>query len=141
MATTKTKTVDFAPEYGLDGDFKKISEYDFFRFNSRLQPVLTLIYMEKGTNQLIPDMGLYEMFMKIPFTERPNFQDLINEIKRQLSTYSTENCTVSLGSRTDWTIGDIYLNIDIEGVPAPLQVKVNKEAGGTIKVAHPSLFK
>src|SRR5574344_252954 len=123
-----TKTVDFAPEYGLDGDFKKITEYDFFRFNSRLQPVLTLIYMEKGTNQLIPDMGLYDLFMKIPFCERPNFQALLNEITNQLGQYTTENCSVTLGPRTDWDYGEIYLNIEITGVPAPLQVKVNKEA-------------
>ena len=66
----KLKKADFVPVYNENSDFKKVSEYDLVKINSIIVPVMNIICMEKGSNQLFPNMGVKNILMSIPFKER-----------------------------------------------------------------------
>lgn len=146
MATKKEtiKTVDIAPEYSINGDFRKISEYDFAAYNSKILPVITLLLMEEGANQLYPRMGLRGKLMEIPYSTRTELDGIISKVSEQLTTYTNSTISIHVNEeKSDWIIGDIYLAIDIEGVPGTLNFGVSKDAAGGMqpfKISHPSIF-
>lgn len=141
--TATTKTVDFIPEYGISGDFKKVTEYDFLKYNALIQPVIALLNMEKGSNTVIPDMGCKDTLLKFPFCEEDNIEQLVNELNSNLNKWSDVECTAKVDvSKSNWTTGDITLSIDIYSIPAPLKLSVNKNSASAqqIKIVPPSIF-
>jgi hypothetical protein len=146
MATnTKTKVVDIIPEFGLNGDYKKITEYDFVALNAKIFPVITLCLMERGSNQLMPDMGLRNTLCAIPFSERDEVEAIIaGEISTQIKTYINVDVKVYIDeSKTNWLEGDVYLAMDIAGVPGTLSIGVNKDKVNDMQpfnIKHPAIF-
>ena len=142
--STTIKTVDIVPEFGIDGDFKKISEYDFAAFNAKVLPVITLLLMEEGTNQLFPRMGLRTTLVKIPYSTRQEVTAILNEVQQQLDKYSGVSTSVSIDEdKSDWIEGSITIGIDISGVPGTLSIGVNKESSNEMQpfnISHPSIF-
>jgi hypothetical protein len=141
--TKKTKVVDFVPEYGIGGDFKKIVEYGFLEYNSLILPVISLLFMDKGSNSLVPDMGLRDTIIKFPYSEENELDTILSELNAGFK-YAPVPVTASIdNSLTDWVTGEITLNIDITGIPAPMKVSVNKENSDarTFKIIPPSSFK
>lgn len=141
--TKKTKVVDFVPEYGIGGDFKKIVEYGFLEYNSLILPVISLLFMDKGSNSLVPDMGLRDTIIKFPYSEENELDTILSELNAGFK-YAPVPVTASIdNSLTDWVTGEITLNIDITGIPAPMKVSVNKENSDarTFKIIPPSAFK
>lgn len=141
---TTTKIIDFVPEFGLNGDFKKVSEYDFIAYNSKVLPILILCFMEKGTNQLNPEMGVKDYFMQLPFTEKSDVNSLLTKIKDSITDFT--NSTVNLyvnENKTNWSTGDVTINLDIEGVPGEVSIGVNKDSVNSkqpFTVKQPSVF-
>lgn len=141
--TATTKVVDFIPEFGISGDFKKITEYDFLKYNSLIIPIVTLLNMEKGSNTIIPDMGCKDILLQFPFCEEDNIEQLVNSLNTELNRWSEVNCSAYIDNKkTDWSTGDVTLAIDIFGIPAPLTVTVNKDKASAqqIKIVPPSIF-
>lgn len=140
----KTKIVDIVPEFGLDGDYKKITEYDFIAYNSKILPIITLCLMEQGSNQLMPDMGLRNVLCSVPFTERGEIDSIISSINTQIKTYVNSDATASIDeAKTNWSEGDVYLSIEISGVPGTLSIGVNKDKVNDMQpfnIKHPSIF-
>lgn len=91
------KLADYIPEYGMTGDFKKISEYEFLQYNSIILPVISILSMEKGTNQLIPDMGLRDELLKLPFSEITEISSVLSSISKQMTKYFSTPITCELG--------------------------------------------
>lgn len=143
MATT-TKTVDFAPEYGISGDYRKITEYDFAAINARLVPVITILLMEQGSNQLFPGMGARNILMQMPFSERGDVESIVSEVQNQLDRYSACACVVRIDdSKSDWISGEVYLGIEVDGVPGTLTLGANRDSVKEMqpfKISHPSIF-
>jgi hypothetical protein len=141
--TPKTKTVDFIPEYGISGDYKKIVEYGFLEYNSLIMPVIALLFMDEGSNTLVPDMGIRDVLVQFPYSEEAEIEALVSKVNFGLR-YAPVPCTASIDTAlTDWITGDVTLRIDITGIPAPLKVSVNKDtaAARTFKVIPPNSFK
>ena len=141
----KTKTVDFIPEFGINGDFKKIVEYGFLEYNSLIMPVIALLYMDKGSNSLIPEMGLRDIIAQFPYSDDSEADALLNEVNAELARWTTVNCEASFDtSASNWDTGEITISIDITGIPAPLKVTVDKDSskdGKTFKIVPPSVYK
>lgn len=146
MASSDTtiKTVDIVPEFGISGDFKKISEYDFAAFNAKVLPVITLLLMEEGSNQLFPHMGLRTTLVKIPYSTKQEVTALLNEVQMQLDKYSRVSTSVHIDEeKTDWIEGDLVIGIEISGVPGTLSIGVNKKSSNQMQpfnISHPSIF-
>lgn len=145
MATNnKTKIIDIVPEFGLDGDYKKITEYDFIALNAKIMPVISLCLMEQGSNQLMPDMGLRTVLTSVPFTERGEIDAIIDQINDQFKTYINVSAKAKIDeTKTNWFDGDVYFAIDIDGVPGTLTLGVNKDNVDDMQpfnIKHPALF-
>ncbi len=137
----KTRTVDFIPEFGLDNDFKKITEYDFLQQNSIIVPLLTLINMDKGTNQLLPNMGLRDLLVSIPFSETSEVNSIISQINKQLQTYIHHTCSCDITSVKN-TTDEALITFNISGLPSPLQIVVDKNSSTSrgFRVVNSSVF-
>lgn len=143
MAVPISKIVDFAPEYSITGDFKKISEYDFLLLNSIILPVVAVCCMEKGSNQLYPEMGAKDYFMSLPYSERNEVSDILTDISAQISRYTNATCEVSVDeSNTDWPTGNLVISLDISGVPNPIKMQVGKSSTiKPFKTVGPDVFR
>jgi len=140
----KTKTVDFIPEFGINGDFKRIVEYGFMEYNSLIVPVINLLYMDEGSNPLIPTMGLRDTIVKFPFSDPTEADSLISKINQEFNKWCTVSTTASIDeSATNWDDGEFTLKIDITGIPAPIKVSVDKDSSKarTFKIVPPSSFR
>jgi len=122
------KLADYIPEYGMTGDFKKISEYEFLQYNSIILPVISILSMEKGTNQLIPDMGLRDELLKLPFSEITEISSVLSAISKQMTKYFSTPITCELGSDSDLKNGEVTIEVHVGGIPQPLKVMVNKDS-------------
>lgn len=141
--TSAIKTVDFIPEYGLSGDYKKVSEYSFLEYNSLLMPVIALLFMDKGSNSLIPEMGARDLIVQFPFSTRDEAESLVSEISQHLSTWASVTCTVHIDdTKSNWSEGEITLKVDVSGIPAPLTISVDKRGAQSkqFKIVPPSTF-
>jgi hypothetical protein len=141
MAITTVKTVDFIPQYDILGDIKKISEYDFAIENSRIIAVLTILFMEQGSNVLIPGMGLRETILSLPYKEMGDVYNTIDQINSHLVRYTGYSVRAYIDENNpanDFTKGNLVLRIDVEGVLIPLDIGVDKSK--TFYVKHPSVF-
>jgi len=140
----KTKTVDFIPEYGISGDFKKVTEYNFMNYNARLIPILVICLMDKGCNQLIPDMGLKDTILGLPFSDKHEAENIIREMQNQFSQYALINVNVYINDeKSDWEKGDITLSLDVDGVPGTVSLGVSKQSSNLYQpfnIQHPSIF-
>ena len=143
-STAKIKTVDFVPEFGLNGDYKKVTEYDLITINAKIVPLITLCLMEQGSNQLMPDMGLRTTFVKLPFSERNEVEGVISEINRQFKQYMNFSVECKLdNAKTNWVEGDVYFAIDIEGIPGTLSLGISKDNVNDMQpfnIKHPAIF-
>ena len=134
-----TKTVDFVPEYNENFDFKKISEHDFLAQNAALIPVFNIIAMERGSNQLFPDMGVKDLFMSIPFQEEDECRSTVFKISSAINRYVTTATVVSIDEkRTNWKEGDIAIKVEVEGVPEAIELRINQS--GLFRVHKYSLY-
>ncbi len=140
----KTKVVDIVPEFGLNGDYKKITEYDFIALNAKILPVITLCLMEQGSNQLMPDMGLRNVLTSVPFTERDEINSIIGAINKQFETYINIPVKAQIDeNKTNWVEGEVYFAIDISGVPGTLSLGINKDNVDEMQpfnIKHPAIF-
>ncbi len=140
----KIKTVDFVPEFGLNGDYKKVSEYDIISINAKMIPLITLCLMEAGSNQLMPDMGLRTTFTQIPFSERNEIDKYLSDINTQFSHYLNFSAQCKLdNTKTKWPEGDVYFAIDVEGIPGALTLGINKDSvndAQPFNIKHPAIF-
>lgn len=141
---SKTKTVDFIPEYGINGDYKRIVEYGFLEYNSLIMPVIALLYMDEGSNSLIPDMGLRDTVIQFPFSDPTEADALVSKMNNEFNKWLDVQVTASIDdSSSDWNSGEITLRVDIMGIPAPLKVSVNRDnsSAKTFKIIPPSSFR
>jgi hypothetical protein len=141
MANDTVRTVDFIPEYSILGDIKKISEYDFAAQNARVFPVMALLYMDKGSNALYPEMGLRNVIKSLPYREMGEIYPALESINSHIYLYTGVSTRAYIDENdplTNLDKGEIMIRIDIEGVPAPLSVKVDRSR--TFFVKHPSIF-
>ena len=141
--TSAVKTVDFIPEYGLSGDYKKVSEYNFLEYNSLLMPVVAILFMDKGSNSLIPEMGARDIIASFPFSTRDEADGLVEDINSQLTSWATVGCTAYIDdSKSNWAEGDVTLKVDVTGIPAPITIEVNKNGAKSkqFKIVPPSTF-
>ena len=142
-STSALKVVDFTPEYALSGDFKKVSEYDFLLFNTKIAPVMAIIFMDKGSNQLVPDMGARDMLLEIPFTEQNEVYSIVQNVQDHVIEYTGISTRIYVDeSNTDWSSGDVYICVEISGIPNPISVEVQRSGTdvSTFKVVNPSVF-
>ena len=142
--TTKTKIVDFVPEFGIDGDFKKIVEYGFLEYNSLIMPVINLLYMDEGSNSLIPTMGLRDTIVQFPFSDPTEADSLIAKMNQEFNKWCTVSTTALIDEgASNWSSGEIVIKIDITGIPAPIKVSVDKDSSKarTFKIVPPNSFR
>ena len=135
------KTVDFVPEYSITGDIRKVSEYDFASYNSKLFPIFTILTMSKGTNQLYPGMGLRETMMTLSYCEEDELEGKFSVIATHLKTYTGLDVVVALDEENSDIAnqGIAVIQIQVSGVPAPLVVTSNGKSN-FLNVRHPSLY-
>lgn len=139
MPTQTIKTVDFVPEYNENYDFKKVSEYDILKQNSVMLSIFNLICMEKGSNQLFPEMGVKDLFMSIPYEEKESVYGILSRISSEMSKYLTTSVKVVIDTKhTNFIEGDVGINIEAEGVPVALSVHTDRN--GLFKVHKYSIY-
>ena len=92
----KLKKADFIPVYNENSDFKKVSEYDLVKVNSIIVPVMNIICMEKGSNQLFPNMGVKNILMSIPFKERDEIDEVLYAVSSGITEYISSSVSVTL---------------------------------------------
>jgi hypothetical protein len=141
MAVTTVKTVDFIPNSNILGDLDKISEYNFAIKNSKIIPVITLICMEKGSNALIPEMGIHELLMSLPYKEIGEVYNILEQINNHIirfTGYTTRTYIDEANPENDFKKGHLVIRIDVEGVLNPINIGINKSK--TFYVKHPSVF-
>ena len=137
--SNKIRTVDFVPEYNENFDFKKVSEYDIIKQNSVMLTVFNLICMEKGTNQLFPDMGVKDLFMMIPYEEEESVYGILRQISSEMSTYAGSSVQVSVDTKkTNFVEGVVSVKIEVENVPVALGVSTDRN--GLFKVHKYSVY-
>lgn len=136
----KLKKADFIPVYNENSDFKKVSEYDLVKVNSIIVPVMNIICMEKGSNQLFPNMGVKNILMSIPFKERDEIDEVLYAVSSGITEYISSSVSVTLDQeKTNFVTGEVAINIEMEGVPISLSIQTNKY--GFFKVHKRSLYK
>ena len=107
-------------------------------------PVIALLYMDEGSNSLIPDMGLRDTVIQFPFSDQTEADALISKMNNEFSRWLDVQVTASIeDASSDWNSGEITLRVDIMGVPAPLKVSVNRDnsSAKTFKIIPPSSFR
>ena len=139
------KTVDFLPVFTITGDIRKVSEEDAQIYNTKIFPVVSLLQIERGTNQLFPDMGCLELIQSIKYSDINEANIIVSEIVHHINIYTNFNVTGELKiPEGDTSVENkiVEFQLNIPGLPAPLLVRYdNSEKGGIIKIKHPSLFK
>jgi hypothetical protein len=141
MEPTTIKTVDFIPHYDILGDIKKVSELDFSIQNAKIIPIITILCMERGSNVLVPDMGLREVIKSLPYNDIKDVYGLLESMNAHLVHYTGFQNRVYIDEtdpRTNYQKGELTLRIDVEGIVDPIKVNVNKS--NVIIVRHPSIF-
>jgi hypothetical protein len=141
MAEDTIRTVDFIPQYDILGDIKKVSEYDFSIYNAKIIPIITILCMERGSNVLVPDMGLREVLRSLPYREFGEMYPIIEGISNHLYFYTGYTVKAYIDEAdplTDYQKGEFVIRIDVEGIPEPISVNVNKS--NTFYVRHPMVF-
>ena len=81
------KSVDFLPRRDIRGDLRKVSEYSIAVYNSLVNAVINMLTMEKGSNQLYPDMGCKEDLIAITYIPPDMAYDVLEGIKNTLTRY------------------------------------------------------
>lgn len=132
------KTVDFIPTLTITGDLKKVSEYDIAVYNSVISSVITVLSMEKGSNQLMPDMGVKDEMMKLFNCEENAAQGIINTVMSNIKVYTGNEIAMEY-SMDSKDVELCHIKISIVGLPGSTIIDVN-QSGKFIKVAKPSLF-
>jgi hypothetical protein len=138
---SSVRVVDFVPQYDIFGDIKKVSESNYSIQNLKVVAIVILLYTESGSNVLMPEMGLREVLLSIPYqdiNETYRTMDIINSHIRAYTGYQTRAYIDENDPNTNIARGEISIRIDIEGIIEPLEVNVDKSH--TIFVKHPSLF-
>jgi hypothetical protein len=137
MSTT-IKTVDFIPTLTITGDLKKSSEYDIALYNTVISAVLTILSMEKGSNQLLPDMGAKDEIMKLFHCEEAAAQGIINNVTGNVRAYTGND--VAIDYSLDTKDPEIcHIKISVVGLPGTTVIDVS-QTGKFIKTAKPTLF-
>jgi hypothetical protein len=142
MAQT-IKTVDFLPQKDILGDVKKISEFDVAHQNAKIIPVITLLCMEQGSNQIFPEMGVRESLVSIPYKELKDVYGVLEGIAGHLERYSGSTVRVYIDEddpRTNLDKGELSISIEVEGVSTPIKVDLTRSNKRSFKVRHPSIF-
>ena len=100
--------------------------------------------MEKGTNQLNPEMGVKDLFMQLPFTEKDDVNSLITKINDSICKFTNNSVRVYINDeKTNWSTGEITVNIDITGVPGEISLGLNKNSVNSkqpFNIKQPSVF-
>lgn len=139
MPSKTIKTVDFVPEYNENYDFKKVSEYDVLKQNSIMLSIFNLVCMEKGSNQLFPEMGVKDLFMSIPYEEKEKVTGILGTIGSEINRYINSSVSVVLDTdKTNFIDGDVAVNIEVEGVPVALSIHTDRN--GLFKVHKYSIY-
>lgn len=139
-----TKTVDFLPVYSITGDIRKVSENDFANYNTKIFPIVSILQIEKGSNQLYPDMGALELVQSIKYSEISEAQRIVQDIVAHINYYTGLNVTGELiipESNESVENKTVEMRLNIPGIPAPIDVQYDKKDNGIIKIRHPSMFK
>jgi hypothetical protein len=139
MATsTTTSSVDFLPEVTIAGDYKKVSQLDIANYNLAFISVLNILMMEKGTNQLVPNLGEYETLLSLYYASTSDAEQILESIQGSVRTYTSFDISISSSIDTeDSSICHIILKIS--GVPATLKFDISKSSK-YLKVMSPTLF-
>ena len=136
----KLKKADFICVYNENSDFKKVSEYDLVKVNSIIVPVMNIICMEKGSNQLFPNMGVKNILMSIPFKERDEIDEVLYAVSSGITEYISSSVSVTLDQeKTNFVTGEVAINVEMEGVPISLSIQTNNY--GFFKVHKRYLYK
>jgi len=135
---TKIKKVDFVPKLTVMGDIKKISEYNIAEYSSIINSVITVITMEKGSNQLFPDMGCKEQLMRLYYTEITDIQSTLDVIQANVKQFTNQE--IYIDSEVDSKDTDlVHISITIMGLPGKTILEYNKSTK-YIRVKDQNLF-
>jgi hypothetical protein len=144
MAEMNTiKTVDFIPQKTILGDIKKISEFDIASQNSKITPVLTLICMEEGANQMFPYMGVRKALVSIPYREIKEVYGVLENISSHIARYTGFTTRIYIDEedpKTNFDRGELAICIEVEGLPRPITVELSRDSRRTFKIRRPSVF-
>ena len=102
-----------------------------------------MLFMDKGSNQLVPDMGARDMLLEIPFTEQNEVYNIVQKVQDHVTDYTGISTRIYVDeSKTDWVSGDVYICVEISGIPNPISVEVQRSGTdvSTFKVVNPSVF-
>ena len=107
-------------------------------------PVINLLYMDEGSNSLIPTMGLRDTIVQFPFSDPTEADSLIAKMNQEFNKWCTVSTTALIDEgASNWSSGEIVIKIDITGIPAPIKVSVDKDSSKarTFKIVPPNSFR
>ena len=122
--------VDFIPEMVM-GDMKKISDTDKSRYNVKVNNIINLINMHKGTLTDYPEVGVFNSLVKLFFSEDETF--IMEEISEDIRVLNPD--VEVYFSRDDE--GIINISIDVQDIM--YNAKILQE-NDTIKIAEPRVI-
>jgi len=136
--TATIKKVDFVPKLTVVGDVKKVSEYNIAEYSSIINSILTILMMEKGSNQLFPEMGCKEDLMDLYYTETINIQTTLDKIQTNIKTYTNQD--VYVDSKIDPKNPDlVHITISVMGLPGKTILEYDKSTK-YIRIQDPKTF-
>ncbi len=138
MAIIPTR-VDVVPQIDVTGDFALWKDNSILSINSKVNALLTMMEMEKGTLPDYPECGAREILNKIYYSTQEKAAGYVDEIKAMAKVYI--QLTINFVSRVDPS-DDTKLNITIEidGLPVTLSFSlVNNSATNIVNIVNPSI--
>ena len=136
MATIQQNEIDFLPISGINNDFTKLyNEFDDISSSHlALHKLITLIELPLGKHRFLPNLGLQEIFLKLPFTDTGLLSNRLVEIENRIKTLIDLN--VNIDYNLEMKNGGQVLNLTIECDRLPGKVAITVQSDNTKNIAE-----
>lgn len=87
--------IDIVPELDITGNFRKLKDVGV-RLSEKVvyHQLVTLINMKRGFHPWFPNMGFADTIAKIPFQEKRDVDEILEELEEEVTSQMGTSCTV-----------------------------------------------
>ncbi|MGL4949700.1 MAG: hypothetical protein ACRC5M_04900 [Anaeroplasmataceae bacterium] len=129
--------VDIIPTISPTGEFKKITDDDTFNNNNKVATLFNVLEYVEGKNSIFPNMGVYRLLNKIPYSDEP--EAIVGAISSKLSNFLNFSVDVDY-EYEDENREILIIKITIVGLKGSIKIGT-KKSNGRIKLLNPKYIK
>lgn len=138
MATNAQTLIDVVPQIDVTGDFELWRDDSIMNINSKVNALLTLMEMERGTIPDFPGCGGREILNRIYFSTDSKATNAVEMLGQMAKTFLNLDITFS-SSRDPSNLDKLNVVIQISNLPVTLSFSlVNNSDSNIVNIVDPS---